>query len=883
MSSKQGLSADDLWHTLSGTAVLQALGGDKDHGLSEDEATRRLVHYGINALDESGGPGVVELLWRQLADFLIVLLILAMAVSLLIGEWMDAAAIAAILIINAMIGFTQSYRAEKTMAALSKLSASKATVVRDGKVFSIVTDNLVPGDIVLLEAGAGVPADVRLLETAGLLIEEAALTGESVAVEKQAQTGLVAQAMLAERICMAFKGTSVVSGRGKGIVVATGMRTELGRIAELIYHHPDEQTPLQKRLRRLGTQLSIGVIVIAAIIFFLGWRQGDLPMTQLLLVAVSLAVAAIPEALPAVVTVALALGARHMARKNALVRHLYAVETLGSVSVICTDKTGTLTENSMRAEKAWCGGDPVDLPVKSVDGSLWQSLFRAMALNNDVRIGADGEFYGDPTEIALLQAAQQADFHKADLEVHLARFAEIPFDSARKTMSTLHRCDQGFWMISKGAPEIIALGLRDAQQIARMLDMADHWARDGYRVLAFAERRDENPKLPEHLEVLEAGQDLIGLVALMDPPRADAPESVIACKNAGITPIMITGDHPATAAAIATRLAILEQGDEMMTGSELQEINQEQLCARLARVRVFARVNPEHKIRIVEALQSMKHVVAMIGDGVNDAPALKRADVGVAMGRMGTDVARDASDLILLDDRFATIVSAVKEGRRIYENIRQFIRFILGGNSAEILTMLVGPFMGMPLPLLPIHILWVNLMSDGIPGIAITANPAEKEVLEQKPRPLSEGVLSGSMPWRIAWLGVLIASLTLLAAGFGFSRTEEQGRTMALVTLTFCQLAVAVGVSIVKHAQSMSEVFANRALWLAVTLTALLQLVVVYTPWGSHVLHISPLSALELFYAAGAGAVVLAAMLVEKRLVDYGVKRSIRPVLEPGD
>lgn len=847
------------WWALSPEEATAALGAHPQRGLESQEAKGRLNRLGPNALPEKGGSTALGIFWRQVADFMILLLVVAMGISFAIGETLDAAAIAVIIIVNALIGFFQEYRAERTLLALKKLSAPKAQLLRDGQVLTLSVEEVVPGDVVLLEAGSGVPADARLLESPGLLVQEAALTGESVAVEKDAKKILLPDCPLPDRVNMVYRGTIVVSGRGKAVVTATGLGTELGRIATLLQEEKEEDTPLQKRLRRFGAQLALGVVAIACAVFFWGWARGEAPL-GMFLVAVSLAVAAIPEALPAVVTVALAFGARVMAKENALVRRLFAVEALGSVQVICADKTGTLTENRMQAETFWMDGVLSTIPPPLEKGhGKW--LLYAMALNNDVRLGNQAELTGEPTELALCQAARESGADKFFLEKSYPRVLEVPFDSERQRMSTVHVSkEDGRLLLVKGAPEALAPLLADQSSAQSMLEAAETLAANGQRVLAFAMRLLEGEKWAGEGKE-ERGLSLLGLVGLMDPPRPETLDAIRACRQAGIIPVMVTGDHPITAAAIGRRLEILRDGEEVMTGAEIALLDEESLARRLEKVRVFARVIPEQKIHIVGAFQRLGKVVAMTGDGVNDAPALKRADIGIAMGKSGTDVAREASDLVLLDDRFSTIVSAVREGRRIYDNIRKFVRFVMGGNLAEILTVLLAPLLGMGVPLLPIHILWINLLTDGPPGIALTADAAEENVLRRPPRPLNEGILAQGLFWRILWIGASIAAITLVGAWWVHEKGKDSWQTLAFVALTFAQMGAVLGVRTEGGFLNWKSWFTNPPLWVAVAVSLFLQLAVVYHPDLAQVFHTVPLGLNEMAY--GAGALFLTFLLIE--------------------
>ncbi|HNK07528.1 MAG TPA: HAD-IC family P-type ATPase, partial [Giesbergeria sp.] len=722
-------------HLRDAQELTQAHGVDPDTGLHADEATRRAAQHGANELQDHARRGPLALLIEQFKDFMVLVLLGAAVVSGLVGEATDTVVILVIVVLNALIGFVQAWRADQAMAALRQLAAAHATVLRGGEVQVVPASALVPGDIVLLEAGNQIPADLRLIEIAQLQVDESALTGESVTVAKQTGT-LAAQdaSALGDRVNMAFKGTTATHGRARGLVVAIGMHTELGKVARLLGGE-ERSTPLQLRLAAFGKRLALAVLGICAIVFVVGVLRGEAPLLMAL-TAISLAVAAIPEALPAVVTVLLALGARRMVAVNALVRRLPSVETLGSVTTICSDKTGTLTQNRMHAElllaqgQRWTPGDALPGPVH-------REALRAAALCNDAtgHTESDGDgaatvWLGDPTETALVLAAHAGGLDKAALDAASPRVQEQPFDSDRKRMTTFHRVAGGFVAYTKGAPESVLPRCaaqwtpegRAALDTTALLAQAHQLAAQGLRVLALARRG--HARLPDTnaLEAVESELELLGLIALIDPPRPEAVAAVRDCISAGITPVMITGDHPATARAIAHRLGIVDCADApVLTGADLATLDDTALRERVEQVRVYARVDPAQKIRIVQALQARGHFVAMTGDGVNDAPALKRADIGVAMGKGGTDVAREASSLVLLDDNFATIVAAVKEGRRIYDNIRKFVRYAMTGNSGEIWTIFLAPLLLLPIPLLPIHILWVNLVTDGLPGLALAA------------------------------------------------------------------------------------------------------------------------------------------------------------------
>ncbi|MDP6706562.1 MAG: HAD-IC family P-type ATPase, partial [Alphaproteobacteria bacterium] len=681
-------------HAIDGAEVLRRLEVDPAQGLPAAEVGRRRARWGPNQLESGGGAGPLILLARQFANVMIVVLLLAATVAGLIGELLDAIAILVIVVLNAIIGFVQEYRAERALEALQQLSAPHVSALRDNRRQEVAEADLVPGDIVLLEAGDVVPADLRIVETADLSVDEAALTGESVPVIKDASVVVAVEAALGDRATMAHKGTHVTAGRARCVAVATGTETELGRIASLMREGARPLTPLQRRLATFGRWLSLAVLVICAVVLFAGLARGE-PLLLMFLTAVSLAVAAIPEALPAVVTIALALGAKRMVAAKALIRRLPAVETLGSVTVICCDKTGTLTQNSMRAEVFLAPTERLtELPEAGQEETRWQALGRAMALNSDVEADATGDAQGDPTEIAILEAAAAAGYDRQTLETIWPRVGEVAFEARRRRMTTLHRGATAGLAIVKGAPEAVlplCLGQQGPEgaeplDADGMLEIAEATARAGYRVLAFAERElSELPSRPEAAD-MERELTFLGLVALADPPRPRVREAIASCARAGIRVAMITGDHPATATAIAVELGIVEDGEAMLTGPELQTLSPTDLAQAVADCRVYARISPELKYDLVTALQGRGQFVAMTGDGVNDAPALKQADIGVAMGLKGTDVAREAADAVLLDDDFATVVAAVREGRRIYDNIRKFIKYTMASNAGEIWT-----------------------------------------------------------------------------------------------------------------------------------------------------------------------------------------------------
>jgi len=886
--------AETPYHALDVDQVLRHLEVDPAEGLSDDEVARRRARHGENRLAADHGAGPLALLARQFTDVMILVLLAAALIAGLIGEPLDAIAILVIVALNAVIGFVQEYRAERVLQALQRLSAPHVRVVRGGEARRIAEPELVPGDIVHLQAGDVVPADLRVVETRDLTLDEAALTGESVPVTKAAAPPAPADAVLAERATMAHKGTNVTAGQARCVAVTTGAGTEVGRIATLMRERGRPTTPLQKRLAAFGRRLSAAVLVICAVIFAAGLLRGEAPLLMLL-TAVSLAVAAIPEALPAVVTISLALGARRMAARHALVRRLPAVETLGSVTMICCDKTGTLTQNAMRAERfaaavGWSerlpsagGADGVDgvNGVGGADGAdgAWPALARAMALNNDAKRDAQGALSGDPTEVALLEAAERAGFDRQGLDRAWPRVAEIPFESERRRMTTLHRGEDGALILVKGAPEAVLPLCRDqlGEHGPEPLDadarlaLAEEAAGAGYRLLALAERRLE--RLPERAEAETVERDLtfLGLVGLADPPRPEVADALASCQTAGIDVAMITGDHPATAKAIALRLAMVGPDDRVLTGAELHGLSEEERRAAAAETRVYARVSPEQKLDIVTALQERNEFVAMTGDGVNDAPALKRADIGVAMGLKGTDVAREAADAVLLDDNFATIVAAVREGRRIYANICKFIKYTMTSNSGEILVILLAPFLNLPLPLLPIHILWINLVTDGLPGLALGLEPEERDVMARPPRRPDESVFAHGLWQHIVWVGLLIAGLSLGAQAWAYHSGSENWQTVVFTVLTFSQLVHVMAIRSERESLFTIGWLTNRPLIGALVLTLALQFAVVFLPPLQAIFKTGDLTLVELLVVLGLPWVVLVAVEIEKWLARRGL------------
>ncbi len=881
-----------VWHRLPAEEIAQRLGTDLRAGLGGEEARARLDQYGANEIREGRRRGPLAMFLGQFSDFMILVLLAAAVVSGLIGDVTDTLVIVAIVALNAVVGFVQEYRAERAIAALKQMAALTAHVVRNGQSQMVPAAELVPGDVVLIEAGNAVPADLRLIEAVQLRIEEAALTGESQPVEKITRALHEPELPLGDRRNMAYKGTLVTYGRGRAMVVATGMETELGRIALLLRAEEEARTPLQKRLARFGANLAVAVLAICAILFVTGWLRGE-PVMLMLLTAISLAVAAIPEALPAVVTVSLALGARKLVSQNALIRKLPAVETLGSVTFICSDKTGTLTENRMRVEQVYADDQMrQSLPADAATREPWYTLLIALALSNDARPAAGDEVIGDPTEVALYRAARQAGADKAALSKSQPRLAEIAFDSERARMTTIHKSAESQTLpppsagegksecisFTKGAPEQVlplchdrlgAAGL-EALDRAAVEEVVERMAADGLRVLAVAVRRW--PALPSPIEAenVESRLTFIGLVGLLDPPRAEAREAVQLCRTAGITPVMITGDHPATARAIATRLGIIEAGAEVLTGRELARLDMAQFEEHVERVCVYARVAPEQKIKIVRALQDKGEFVAMTGDGVNDAPALKRADIGVAMGITGTDVAKEAGHMILLDDNFATIVRAVREGRRIFDNIRKFIKYTMTSNSGEIWTIFLAPFLGLPIPLLPIHILWINLVTDGLPGLALAAEKEERGIMQRPPRPPNESIFAHGMWQHIIWVGVLMGAVSLFTQAWAIHTGHGHWQTMVFTVLTLSQLGHVLAIRSERDSLFAQGVFSNRPLIGAVLFTFGLQLATIYLPWFNPIFKTEALTFDELAFCLAMSTLVFIGVEIEKLLVRRG-------------
>jgi Ca2+-transporting ATPase len=890
------------WHLHEAQAIASAHSVNLSTGLGDAEVAERSLLHGFNELPLDEQRGLWSLVREQFSDFMTLVLLAAALVAGAMGDLLDTLVILVIVLLNALIGIVQAWRADQALAALRQLAVAQATVLRGGGVQQIPSRELVPGDVVLLEAGNQVPADLRLFEISQLKVDESALTGESATVAKHSKVLKQGHHPLGDRLNMVFKGTTTTHGRGRGLVVATGMATELGKVADLLVQEFDRSTPLQKRLIAFGKRVALVVLGICLVMFAVGVLRGE-PVLQMLLVAVSLAVAAIPEALPAVVTVLLALGARQMVAVNALVRRLPSVETLGSVTFICTDKTGTLTQNRMQVECLWSpagllwlpashpppelGGQPIDklTEVLGQSSQAQTELLRALALCNDAYFSDQGLWQGDPTEVALAELAHHVNqVHPDRSPVRQSpRLGELPFDAERKRMSTYHplvASTEGgarFVAYTKGAPESVLprctrVGLDgEPFHVADWLKHADALAQQGLRVLAIAMRHHAG--LPDSSGATAANVAnshetdlcLLGLVGLMDPPRPEAAQAVRDCSAAGITVVMITGDHPATARAIAVRLGIVHDPEApVMTGAELATMDDARLQACVHEVCVYARVDPAQKIRIVAALQARGEFVAMTGDGVNDAPALRRADIGVAMGLGGTDVAREAASLVLLDDNFATVVKAVREGRRIFDNVRKFVRYAMTGNSGEIWTLFLAPLMGMPIALLPIHILWVNLVTDGLPGLALAAEPAESGVMQRPPRPPGESLFAGGLWQHILGVGLLIGGLCLAVQAWALSHAQTHWQTMVFTVLTLSQMAHVLAIRSETAAVWHLGLGSNKPLLGAVALTFALQMATIYIPFLNPVFKTQPLSALELGVCLAAASVVFVVVETEK-------------------
>ncbi|KUO57948.1 MAG: ATPase [Gracilibacter sp. BRH_c7a] len=858
------------WHILGGGEICDKLRVNPEKGLSDKEVNRRLVEFGHNSLAVKKGVNPVFLFLGQFKDFMVMVLMVATLISGLLGEIADAVTILAIILINAILGFVQEYKAEKSMESLRSLAAPEATVLRNGIGIKIPAAELVPGDIIMIEAGDRIPADIRWLKTTNIRVEESALTGESQAVAKISEPMLDEYTAIADRKNMSYMGTVVVNGRGIGVVTATGMTTEMGIIADMMQEVVEEMTPLQKRLAELGKWLVTISMALCMVVVITGILQGE-SFYKMFLTGVSLAVAAIPEGLPAIVTVALAVGVQRMVKRNGVIRKLPAVETLGCATVICSDKTGTLTQNEMTVRRIYCDNQIITVSGQGYDpkgdfhgadpykdkGVLKEILKCATLCNNAVLtkkgLRVSGLFRskgkdsiwgidGDPTEGALLVVAAKAGVWREDFERKEKRVAELPFESERKRMTVIYKDKEGYKAYSKGAPDVM-LGLC-AQELTKegiieltperrkeILEINDEMASHALRVLALGIK-----KVQENGEAGETENNLIfvGLMGMIDPPRASAIKAIRICQAAGIKPVMITGDHKLTAQAVARELGILRGSNNVvLAGAELDQMTDEDLERYVMDISVFARVAPRDKLRIVRAYKKNGQIVAMTGDGVNDAPAVKEADIGVAMGQTGTDVTKEASSMIIVDDNFATIVAAIEEGRGIYDNIRKFIRYLLSCNLGEVLTMFIAALVALPLPLLPIQILWVNLVTDGLPAMALGVDKSEPDIMKRSPRKPDESIFAGGLARKILIRGSIIGLGTLLVfiIGLWYGVGLLAARTMAFATLVFSQLFHVFDCKSERRGIFEVGIFSNPFLVIAVIISALMQISVIYLPF----------------------------------------------------
>lgn len=901
-----------MWHTLGVQETLDALTVDRRVGLAPEDVLERTARFGPNEIAEVGAKSPWRILWEQFTATMVLILVAAAGVSCVVGSYKDTIVILAIVVLFAVLGFVQEYRAERAMAALKKLSSPIVKVRRGGSIDEVPAGVLVPGDLVLLEAGNLIPADCRLVESANLRAQESALTGESEAVEKDPDAVVPADAPLGDRLGMVYTGTVVTYGRGTAVVVETGMRTELGRIATMMQRVEDELTPLQKRLDQLGKTIGVIAVAVAAVILVVGLAQGE-ALSLMLMTAVSVAVAAVPEGLPAVVTITLALGAQRMLKRHALIRKLPAVETLGSVTVICSDKTGTLTQNRMTVTTIAVAAGKTSLlespsPAIGPDEAL---LLAGASLCSDAtrqwnESAGEHHSIGDPTEVALVEAAAAAGLMKEELEAAMPRVAELPFDSDRKRMTTVHRIALSMAELPAGLRALAdtAAGARlstaasgavgdvlriafvkgavdgllavsthvwdggtvvslDEERRRRVVEATDAMAADGIRVLGVAFRIVDVGQLSGSPDELERELVFVGLAGMIDPPRAEVRDAVATCRDAGIRAVMITGDHPLTAHSIARDLGIAN-GGRTLTGREIERMTTGELNGVVDEVSVYARVSPEHKYRIVEALQARGHVVAMTGDGVNDAPALKRANIGVAMGITGTDVAKEAAEIVLRDDNFSTIVAAVEEGRVVYDNLRKFIKFSIAGNIGKILVALVGPIVGTPLPLLPLQLLWLNLLTDGLLGLGLGVEHAERDVMKRPPQSPKAGIFAGGLWQHIAWTGIVIGVVSL-GIGIGYWRAgHAEWQTMIFTTLAFAQVGQALAVRSRHDSLFSIGIFSNRLLAsLAVAVVVLQLAVLTWTPL-QELFGTKPLAAFDFAVCAGVGVFVFVVLELEK-------------------
>lgn len=819
--------------------VLKELSSNAEKGLDSQAAAKLLEKFGPNKLNEKKKKTMIQRFFDQFKDAMIIILIIAAVISFVVAcvegnpkEFFEPILILLIVVLNAVMGVMQESKAEKALDALKNMSAPHARVLRDGIEKVIDASELVPGDIIHLEAGDFIPADARLLKSASLKSEESALTGESVPSEKDADAEVDEKAPLGDRSNMVFSGCSVTYGSATAVVTSTGMNTEMGKIANLLDGESETQTPLQQKLAQLGKYLGFIALAACLVIFVVGIING-IPVLEIFMTAVSLAVSAIPEGLPAIVTVVLSIGVQRMVKKNALIRRLPAVETLGSASVICSDKTGTLTQNRMTLVTAYIDGcaDSEDISNENSDNVKKLLSYGTLCSDGSVVFGEDGEKHlGDPTETSIIVAAYKNGMTKDGLNSQYPRLSEIPFDSDRKLMTTVNKIDGKNVVIVKGAFDMMSVRCVSGD-MEKAKDMTEKMSRDALRVLAIAYKIiDTVPAVPTS-EELESGLTFMGLVGMIDPPRPEAKVAVATCRRAGIKPVMITGDHVVTASAIAKELGILEEGDDAITGAQLDAMTDEELDSRVEKISVYARVSPENKIRIVKAWQRKGQVVSMTGDGVNDAPALKAADIGCAMGITGTDVAKGASDMTLIDDNFATIVEAVREGRGIYSNIKKVVGFLLGTNIGEVITVFLAMLLWHKTPLLSMQLLWINLVTDSLPAIALGMEPVDSDIMNQKPKPKNEGIFANGLGVRVVLQGFMFAALTLIGFKIGESATGllEGGQTIAFIVLALSQVVQAFNM---RSERSLFKIgpFSNSKLNISALISALLVLLVVFTP-----------------------------------------------------
>jgi Ca2+-transporting ATPase len=869
------------WYSLDPNQAADKLKSNLEKGLNTKEVDSRLEKYGYNALEEAPPRSIISMFIAQMKEVLVLILIVAAIISGVLGEWEDTIVIMIIVVLNAILGVYQEQKAEQALRALKEMTKTMITVVRNGTYSKIEVDKLVPGDIIHLETGNSIPADCILLEASSLRVNEAALTGESVPVEKELGAIKVDKVPVGDRKNMVFMGTSVSGGRGKALVVETGMNTELGNIAQMLQDTESDPTPLQRQLASLGKILGIAAGVIVAIVFLTGILRGE-ELLEMFMTAIALAVAAIPEGLPSVVTIVLALGVTRMSRRKAIIRKLPAVETLGVADYICSDKTGTLTKNEMTVTQLFVNNETINVTgsgyrpegkflndnkeqINPTDINNLKMMLLGGALNCDARIDEDEVNYkiiGEPTEGALVVAAAKAGIQKEKIDKEYKRINEIPFDSARKMMTTFHKIDENIISFTKGAPDILLArctkiatheGIENLSEEAKtkILDINSNLASQGQRVLAIANRNwKEAPNKPNK-DSAEKDLTFIGFFAIQDPPRLEAKESVSLCRSAGIKTVMITGDHQDTALAIAKELDIWRKGDTILTGNQLEEMSEKELKKHVEKTTVYARVSPEHKLRIVAALRAREHIVAMTGDGVNDAPALKRADIGASMGITGTEVTKEASDMVLMDDNFATIVNAVEEGRTIYSNIRKSIQYLLSCNTGEIVTIFTAILLGMGSPLTPIQILWLNLVTDGPPALALGLEPPEKDVMKRPPRSPKAGVFAGGVGSAILIQGAVIGALSFTSywLALQWGKTLVEAHTMAFLTLAFSQLVHSFNIRSLHQSLFKTGITSNSSLVGAFILSALLQLSVIYIPFLRNVFETAALSSGDLFVA----------------------------------